>query len=130
MHPAERWRKVQSLYHAAHERRPEERLAFLTAACSGDDALRQEVESLLDDESKAQNWLSTPAVQLAAQMVTGDGMPSLLGQQIGNYQIVSLLGVGGMGEVYRALDTRLGERRALQGKAPAVVPPTGSSLAR
>jgi hypothetical protein len=53
MHPAERWRKVESLYHAAHERRPEERSAFLTVACSGDDALRQEVESLLGDESKA-----------------------------------------------------------------------------
>ena len=119
MNPAERWRKVESLYHAAQERRLEERAAFLAAACSGDDGLRQEVQARLDDQSKAQNWVSTPAIQVAARMATSDAPASLVGRRIGVYQIISLLGAGGMGDVYRARDTKLGRDVAIKVLPPA-----------
>jgi len=114
MNPAERFRKVESLYYAALERPIDERPAFLRAACPGDDGLRRDVESLLSEDGKAQTVISTPAIPAAQQMATDNSGAPLAGHRFGAYQIVSLIGAGGMGRVYRARDTRLGRDVAIK----------------
>ena len=109
----ERWQQVERLYHAALEREASQRAAFLREACSGDEALRGEVESLLAQEDGA-SLLEKPAIEVAAKALGGDGGHSLLGRQMGGYQVISLLGAGGMGEVYEAHDTKLGRNVAIK----------------
>ena len=98
---SDRWQQVERLFQAALEREGNQRAAFLGEACAGDDALRQEVESLLAQE-KGAGFLESPALEVAAQQLATDRGQDLIGRRIGCYQIVSLLGAGGMGEVYRA----------------------------
>ena len=67
-----------------------------------DPSLRREVESLLAQEKGAEGFLEAPALEVAAKMLGQGPGQSLIGRQIGSYQVLSLLGVGGMGEVYQA----------------------------
>ena len=85
-----------------------------------DEALRQEVESLLAQPASTENFLGEPAVAMAPELMDDPAEPRLTGQRLGVYQILDLLGAGGMGEVYRARDTRLGARRGDQGAAGGV----------
>src|SRR4029434_518821 len=103
---------------AALDRQPGERAAFLDAACAGDDALRREVDSLLSYQTAAEPFLESPALEVAAR--SADDQPSmpLVGQTLGPYQIESLLGRGGMGEVYLARDPRLERPVALKLLSP------------
>ena len=103
----DRWQQISQLYHAALTRDARDRAGFLREACAGDDALQQEVESLLSNESEAAGFLSEPPFAGAAGIVSQPGT-MLTGRRIGVYQIQTLLGAGGMGEVYRARDTKLG----------------------
>ena len=110
----ERWRQVETLYLAALEREASQRAAFLAEACVEDEALRREVESLVRFHEQADNFIEAPALEVAAQLQAESQNYSLIGRQIGPYQILSLLGAGGAGEVYRAQDTRLDRQVAIK----------------
>jgi hypothetical protein len=74
--------------------------AYLNQACAGDDALRQEVESLLAEEKGAQGFLEVPAIEIPSSMFDQDPSQSLCGQQLGPYKVLSLLGVGSMRKIW------------------------------
>jgi hypothetical protein len=108
------WSQVSQLYHAALAKDASERARFLAEACKGDDTLRREVESLLAQEGTAEGFLAAPAFEIAGKVMAEDSGGSLTGRQLGTYQILSRLGAGGMGEVYRARDPKLGRDVAIK----------------
>ena len=110
----ERWTTVDRLFEAALDRAPADRAAFLREACPDDEALRQEVEALLTHATSAGDFLGRPAFELLGSVLVEGDSPSLLGRQLGPHRILSLLAIGGMGEVYRARDTRLNRDVAIK----------------
>src|SRR5262245_4835329 len=110
----ERWRQIQKLNFDARKRDPGQRAAFLDQACAGDEALRKEVESLLASDAQAGDFLATTALRVAAEELAEEQSRSLVERQFGQYRILSLLGVGGMAEVYLAEDARLRRKVALK----------------
>jgi serine/threonine protein kinase/Flp pilus assembly protein TadD len=127
---SEEWQKVERLYHSSLEKNANERAAFLVEACAGDETLRREVESLLAYEQHAENFIETPALEVAVKMMAGEySTPIRAGDRFNQYRIDAPLGAGGMGEVYLAEDTSLRRKVALK-FLPAVLTKDKAHLRR
>ena len=101
------WSRVREAFEGALAFPADARHAYLSRTCGGDAALRQQVEALLASHERAKSFLETPAVPLdVGQLVSGS--------QLGPYQILGLLGAGGMGQVYKAFDPRLHRQIAIK----------------
>ncbi len=110
----ERWQHLNELFTAVIELEPEQRAAFLDQSCSGDPMLRSEIESLLASDGREWNLMERPALEVAAPFLADDQHQLAPGQNIDRYEIVRLIGKGGMGEVYLAADKLLNRKIALK----------------
>jgi Protein kinase domain len=107
----DRWKIVEEMFHAALDRPAHERSAYLDSACAGDGELRRDVESLLREWGESKSFMEAPAGGLS---IAPMDFPSLEGRTLNHYQIGPLVGSGGMAEVYRARDTKLGRDVAVK----------------
>lgn len=141
MEPGDRWNRIEELFYAALELPPEARSAFLEQSCGRNPELQEEVEALLSASQKPLDYLPDALKQVAQwvrqgkQESTPTGTtkprrrdPIAAGTQVGHYKVLSMLGAGGMGEVYLAEDLQLKRKVALKMLAPELVGDEGGLL--
>jgi hypothetical protein len=121
----EQWASIERIYHDARTRPPDDRSAFLIAACGDDADLLREVSTLLAHDATNATFLETPAVEIAANTFVTDaraesGAPPAPDDVFGQYRLIERIGHGGMGEVFLAHDDRLVRRVALKFLPPDV----------
>src|SRR5687768_17426576 len=104
----ERWRQIDALFQAALARPDAELDRFLDQACAEDTDLRHEVEMLLSADRRAGDFIEAPAIETAAQLLAETSHTIGEGTYVSRYRVLSHIGAGGMGDVYRAEDTVLG----------------------
>lgn len=128
--PREKWDLVKTVFLAALDVADAERGSFVQKACAGDEQVAQEVLSLLEGDRHADGFCETPAAHLLYPQ--GVGRPASIrlepGTRLGAYELTGFVGAGGMGQVYRARDTRLGREVAIKTVAAEAV--DGSSARR
>ena len=113
----DRWQRIKEIFQSAQEKTPTERLEFLDEVCGDDKSIREEVEALLTADDSNENFLSAPAYEFAAGMLSDeepDASEFANGQRVGRYTILCPLGAGGMGQIYLAQDDQLGRKIALK----------------
>jgi Tol biopolymer transport system component/tRNA A-37 threonylcarbamoyl transferase component Bud32 len=121
---SDRWRQIDSILDSALSISADRRSAFLDDACRADPDLRAEIESLLKHESGAENFMEDSAMRVIGQDLAASGSierASLLDRVIGTYKIKSLLGSGGMADVYLAHDYKLDRSVALKVLQPELM---------
>lgn len=109
-----RWARLEHLYHEALKLDASDRPTWLSTMCGADVSLREEVEILLKYDSAAGDFLHGSALQLAVRTLASDKTRRIEGRRIGGYDVGEHIGVGGMADVYRARDARLGRAVALK----------------
>ncbi len=111
----DRWAKIERLFYAALELKPADRPQFLSDQCNGDNELQEEVSSLLDASTRADEFMTKP-LSGAVKAVAAQAQRGRLerGARINHYEVLSKIGSGGMGDVYLAMDTRLRRQIALK----------------
>ena len=110
----QRWKEIEAIYRASVNMAEELRRAYLDQVCADDADLRSEVEALLAIHESQGAGLEVPALEQVAQAYRKAASGSLAGKRLGPYEILSLLGKGGMGEVYLARDPRLDRKVAIK----------------
>src|SRR6185436_7119891 len=98
----ERWKQVDELLEAALDCPATERASFLDRACSGDEELRRELESLLISDAQPKAFIESPPARVAADLFTDNQSKPSKGQRIAHYEVLGQIGSGGMGDVYLA----------------------------
>lgn len=110
----DRWQQIKEIFHSAQERPPAERPDFVNEVCGDDTLLREDVEALLNADAGNENFLTSPAFEFAAGLLVSETAEFAAGERVGRYEILCLLGAGGMGQIYLARDAQLGRNIALK----------------